>query len=117
MDNFLSEYDVWICPVSSSTAIKHHAHSKSYGDFKVYNNPLVIDHQSVPYYVATQSYTTVFSTTNSPVVSMPVGMGESGLPVNVQVAGKRYHDFRLLNIARVLEQYAEKMVYPLNLNQ
>ena len=114
MDNFLSEYDAWICPVCSSTAFKHHAHSKSFGDFKIYNNPLVIDGQKVPYYVATQSYTTVFSTTNSPVVSMPIGMGESGLPVNVQVAGKRYHDFRLLNTAKVLEQYAEKMVYPLH---
>ncbi len=111
MDNFLSEYDIWVCPVSSSTAFKHHAHSKSIGDFKIYNNPLNIDDHSVPYYVATQSYTTVFSTTNSPVVSMPIGSGESGLPVNIQIAGKRYHDFRLLNTAKVLEQYAEKIEF------
>ena len=113
MDNFLSEYDAWLCPVSATTAFKHHAHSKKLGDFKIYNQPLQVDGADIHYYVATQSYTTVFSTTNSPVVSMPIGLGPSGLPVNIQVAGKRYSDRRLLQVAKVLDNYTDKFQYPL----
>ena len=55
MDNFLSEYDVWLCPVSATTAFKHHAHSKMFGDFKIYNTPMQVDGADIHYYVATQS--------------------------------------------------------------
>ena len=114
MDNFLTEYDAWLCPVSATTAFKHHAHSKMFGDFKIYNRPLQVDGGAdINYYVATQSYTTVFSATDSPVVSMPIGLGASGLPVNIQVAGKRYSDRRLLAIAKVLDSYTDKFLYPL----
>ncbi len=113
MDNFLSDYDAWLCPVSATTAFKHHAHSKTLGDFKIYNQPLQVDGADIHYYVATQSYTTVFSTTNSPVVSMPIGLGPSGLPVNIQVAGKRYSDRRLLKVAKALDGYADEFLYPL----
>ena len=113
MDNFLSDYDAWLCPVSATTAFKHHAHSKKLGDFKIYNQPLQVDGADIHYYVATQSYTTVFSTTNSPVVSMPIGLGTSGLPVNIQVAGKRYSDRRLLQVAKALDDYTDKFQYPL----
>lgn len=113
IDNFLSEYDAWICPVASTTAFRHHACSSHLGDFKIYDTPLGIDGRQVPYYVATQSCTTIFSVTNSPVLSMPIGLGESGLPVNIQVAGRRHHDFRLLRVAALLDQHAEKITYPL----
>jgi amidase len=113
MDNFLSEYDVWLCPVSATTAFKHHAHSKMFGDFKIYNTPLQVDGADIHYYVATQSYTTVFTTTNSPVVSMPIGLGQSGLPVNIQVAGKRFSDRQLLKVSKVLDNYTQKFLYPL----
>ena len=113
MDNFLSDYDAWLCPVSATTAFKHHAHSKTLGDFKIYDTPLQVDGADIHYYVATQSYTTIFSTTNSPVVSMPIGLGQSGLPVNIQVAGKRYCDRRLLNVSKVLDSFSDKFQYPL----
>jgi amidase len=113
MDNFLSEYDAWLCPVSTTSAFKHHAHSKMFGDFKIYNQPLQVDAAEIHYYVATQSYTTVFSTTNNPVVSMPIDLGPSGLPINIQVAAKRYSDRRLLQVAKVLDEYTDKFQYPL----
>jgi amidase len=113
MDNFLSEYDAWLCPVSATTAFKHHAHSGNFGDFKIYNTPLKVDGADVHYYVATQSYTTLFTATDSPVVSMPIGLGESGLPINVQVVGKRYTDRCLLKVAKALDPYAEEFSYPM----
>ncbi len=113
MDNFLSDYDAWLCPVSATTAFKHHAHSKTLGDFKIYDTPLQVDGADIHYYVATQSYTTIFSATNRPVVSMRIGLGHSGLPVNIQVAGKRYCDRRLLRVAKVLICYSDRFQYPL----
>ena len=35
MENFMNEYDAFICPVSAVTAFNHHAPSKSYGSFKI----------------------------------------------------------------------------------
>jgi amidase len=113
MDNFLSEYDVWICPVSSTTAIEHQHPNRNFGIFRIYDTPVSVDGADVPYYVATQSYTTILTTTDSPVVSMPIGLGDSGLPVNVQVVGRRYTDRRLLKVANVLDAHTEKFDYPL----
>lgn len=113
MDNFLSDYDAWLCPVSSTTAIEHQKPTGHFGDFRLYNTPVKVDGKDVHYYVATQSYTTVLTATDSPVVSMPVALGESGLPVNVQVVGKRYSDRRLLRIAAALSPYATRFSYPL----
>lgn len=113
MDNFLSEYDVWLYPVSSTTAIEHQKPTGNFGDFRIYNTPVKVDGVDVHYYVATQSYTTILTAPNSPVVSMPIGLGESGLPVNVQAVGKRYTDRRLLKVVRALSQFAERFSYPL----
>jgi amidase len=114
MENFLEEYDVFICPVSSITAFNHHPPSKSYGNFNVYNTPLKVNDEGVHYYMATQAYTTPFTLTESPVLSMPINVNSNSLPISVQIVSKRYDDFRLLAIGKVLDKYHEKIVYPLN---
>ncbi len=113
MENFLNEYDVFICPVSAVTAFKHHDPSKSHGNFSLYNNPLFVNGEAIHYYMATQAYTTPFTLTENPVLSMPISISKNSLPIGVQVIGKRYSDFRLLKIGKVLYDYAEKFKYPL----
>jgi Asp-tRNA(Asn)/Glu-tRNA(Gln) amidotransferase A subunit family amidase len=39
-----------------------------------------------------------------PCLSLPVGVGPGGLPLAVQVVGRKYHDDQLLQIARWIEQ-------------
>jgi len=39
-----------------------------------------------------------------PVVTLPMGLDDKGLPFGIQVVGRRYHDHRLLSIARTLER-------------
>jgi Asp-tRNA(Asn)/Glu-tRNA(Gln) amidotransferase A subunit family amidase len=58
MENFLDEYDVFICPVSAVVAFDHHEPSKSYGNFSIYNTPLKVNGVDLHYYMATQAYTT-----------------------------------------------------------
>lgn len=113
MENFLDEYDVWITPVSSTTAFKHHKPSKALGNFNVYNDPILVDGKEVPYYIVTQAYTTIFSVTENPVLSIPIALDSNGLPIGIQVVAKRFQDFKLLEIGKVLNEYADKMVYPL----
>jgi len=113
MENFLNEYDVFICPVSAVKAFKHHAPSKSYGNFSIYNTPLMVNNQEIHYYMATQAYTTPFTLTESPVLSMPIALSKDSLPINIQVVGKRYEDFKLLEIAKILDDYSEKFHVPL----
>ena len=113
MENFMNEYDAFICPVSAVTAFNHHAPSKSYGSFSLYNTPLKVNNDDIHYYMATQAYTTPFTLTESPVLSMPISISKESLPIGVQVIGKRYSDFRLLKIGMVLDDYAEKLKYPL----
>lgn len=113
MDNFLDEYDVWITPVSSTTAFKHHKPSKTLGNFNVYNDPILVDDKEVPYYIVTQAYTTIFSVTENPVLSMPIALDSNGLPIGIQVVAKRFQDFKLLEVGKVLNEYSDKITYPL----
>ncbi|MBK7379496.1 MAG: hypothetical protein IPJ03_10900 [Ignavibacteriales bacterium] len=113
MENFLYKHDVFICPVSSVTAFNHHAPSKSYGNFSIYNNPLMVNNQEIHYYMATQAYTTPFTLTESPVLSMPIALTKDSLPIGIQVVGKRYEDFKLLMIGKIIDKYADKFTYPL----
>lgn len=113
MENFLNDYDVFICPVSAVTAFEHHAPSKSYGNFSIYNEPLKVNEEEVHYYIATQAYTTPFTLTESPVLSMPIALSTEGLPINIQVIGKRYADYQLLKTGKVLDGFSEKFDFPL----
>jgi amidase len=114
MENFLNVYDVFICPVSAGTAFKHHAPSKSYGNFNIYNTPLKVNSVDIHYYMATQAYTTPFALTESPVLALPIGLSRQQLPIGIQVVGKRYEDSKLLQIGKVLNKYIDRIEYPLN---
>ena len=116
MENFLNVFDVFICPVSAVMAFDHHAPSKSYGNFKIYNTPLKVNNVDLHYYMATQAYTTPFSLTESPVLALPIGFSSQQLPIGIQVVGKRYQDFKLLQTGRTLNKYIDRIEYPLNKN-
>ena len=113
LEAFLADHDAWLVPVSSTAAIPHHAPSSQFGIFNVYDTPVRVDGVDVPYYVATQAYATLFAVTESPVVAMPVGKTGGGLPIGVQVVGRRYQDLRLLRVARLLSAAADPVRYPL----
>ena len=107
LENFLDDYDVWVVPVSSTTAFAHQKPTSHFGDFGVYSKPLQVDGQPVPYYVATQSYTTLFAVTENPVVTLPLGLDSQGLPIGVQLVGKRYADYALLQAAKLVDAYTD----------
>lgn len=113
MENFMKGYDAFICPVSATIAFRHHAPSKRYGNFSVYDKPLQVNGRALHYYMATQAYTIPFSFTESPVLAMPVALCNDGLPIGVQVVGRRYRDRDLLAFGKLLDQHREPFSYPL----
>ena len=48
------------------------------------------------------SYPSLFNLTGHPVVVIPIGFTESGLPVGIQIVGKRWRDAELLVVANQL---------------
>jgi Asp-tRNA(Asn)/Glu-tRNA(Gln) amidotransferase A subunit family amidase len=63
---------------------------------------LPVDDQTLPYNVWGLTYTPIFNLTGNPVVVIPVGQSQDGLPIGVQVVGKRWRDRGLLAIAEQL---------------
>lgn len=113
MENFLESFDVFVCPVSSVNAFPHHKPTKKYGNFNIYDNPIEVNTEFIHYYMATQAYTIPFTLTENPVLTMPISFSKDSLPIGIQVIGNRYSDFRLLTIGMVLDNYSEKLKYPL----
>ncbi len=97
MEQFLEKRDVWVCPVTPSTAIPHRKPGKLTMPPRV-----MVDDHPMPYLEGTVSMTIPFSLAGSPVVTIPAGV-INGLPVGIQVVGKRWHDEKLLDDCRIIE--------------
>lgn len=97
LEQFLGTWDVWLCPSAPSVAYPDFPTSK-------YRPPrsILIDDQPLSYIEATISLTAPFSLSGSPVVSLPAG-SEEGLPVGLQVIGRRWEEERLLQYCAAIE--------------
>lgn len=89
MEEFLTNWDCWICPTVATPAFEHHPVGK----------PFQINGIKVPYIVAGIAYTFFPTLTGNPVVVLPIGKTTTGLPIGIQLIGKRWQDMKLLNLA------------------
>jgi amidase len=94
LENFLSNWDAWLCPVTVGAAFQHCKMGQ----------PIEIDGSKVPYFTANMSFTTLFNMTGSPVVVLPLGQNQNGLPIGAQVIGQRWHDMALLSVAESMTE-------------
>ena len=92
LEEFLSNWDAWLCPVTVGSAFKHCKMGQT----------IEIDGSNVPYFTANMSFTTVFNLTGNPVAVLPVGQTKDGLPIGIQVVGRQWQDMTLLSIAEAL---------------
>ncbi len=95
LEDFLARYDAWLCPVSSTPAFRHRA----MGDIQA---PIEIDGEPWSGNLAGIGFTCVFNLTGSPVVTCPIGRSADGLPIGVQVVGRRWGELALLEVASAL---------------
>jgi amidase len=94
LDRFLGDWDAWICPVASMPAF---AHCRPF-------TPIPVDGQRVPYMTATSAHVCILSLTGHPIVVLPLARSREGLPIGIQLVGKRWDDMRLLAIAERLAE-------------
>jgi amidase len=103
LDILFDNYDILISPVTASPAFKHKKPIKMRGQQAMYDS-MLIDDQEVSYSTANMGYTTPFSLTANPVIVVPIGKSKEGLPLGVQVVGNRFHDLKLIEIAKTIEK-------------
>jgi len=112
LETFLSQWDAWLCPVTACAAFEHLDPDYYISPLPYYYTPIYIDEQPVDYYIANVSFTTVFNLTGSPVVVIPIGTTDKGLPIGIQVVGRRWQDMRLLAVAESLAEVAGPLQHP-----
>jgi amidase len=93
-EDFLDDYDAWLMPVMPDAAFIQQPQSE----------PLMIDGTAYPYFFAGTAYNYLANLTGQPSVVLPCGFSKGGLPIGLQLTGKRWDDARLLGIAKALEK-------------
>jgi amidase len=92
-EQFFEKWDVLLCPPSMMTAFPHCEPG----------SPLHVDGQEVSYWMVS-AHSTVFNYTGHPAVVLPYQLDHDGLPIGIQLVGKRWDESRLLAIARALSE-------------
>jgi amidase len=94
LEKFLANWDAWVCPVTSGPAFTH----------RKTGQPIEVDGQKEHYFMATVGQTCIFNLTGNPVAVLPVGRAKEGLPIGMQVVGRRWQDMEVLAVAEALTQ-------------
>jgi amidase len=102
IDEVFERFDAWLCPVTATPAFTHRKPGKA----------IEVDDRKLPYWVAIGAYTMPFNLSGNPVVVLPAGRSEEGLPIGVQVVGKRWMDEQLLAVASSLDSIIGEFQHP-----
>ncbi len=90
-EQFFAQWDALLCPVTMTTAFEHCP----------YGTPLQVDGQPAEYFDAV-GYCGPFNLTGHPAIVLPLAKDPDGLPVGVQIVGRRWSEERLLAIAKTI---------------
>ncbi len=95
LESFLAARDAWIVPVFPTPAFTHRGAGQ----------PIEVDGEPMPQIMANLLHNVVFNMTGHPVTTMPAGLSARGLPIGVQMVGRRWQEMALLDVA---EQMAKR---------
>ncbi len=93
LDSFFDSWDLWITPVASVPAFTHR-HTGS---------PFSLEGVSIPYALPFAVYNCATAVLGHPILTLPAGRSDEGLPIGLQVHGRPGHDAALLAAGRRLE--------------
>lgn len=94
IDAALEPWDIWLTPVAATPAFTHRPAWSA----------IEIEGKSYPHGVANGAYTMPFNLSGHPSVVIPVGQTQNGLPIGVQIVGKRWREMELLTIAQEIDK-------------
>jgi amidase len=90
-EQFFDQWDVLLCPPAVMTAFPHCEPG----------SPLAVDGQEVAYWTVS-AYGALFNYSGHPAVVLPFTRDHAGLPIGIQLVGKRWSESRLLAVAQAL---------------
>ena len=93
-ETFLDDYDAWLMPVMPDAAFIRQSQKL----------PLKVDGVDHPYFFAGTAYNFLGNLTGQPSIVLPCGFSKEGLPIGLQLTGKRWGEAKLLGVAKVLEK-------------
>jgi amidase len=93
IDAALEPWDVWLMPVAATPAFTHRPAWSA----------IDIAGKSYPHGLANGAYTMPFNLSGHPAVVIPIGKTQNGLPIGLQIVGKRWREMELLAIAQELD--------------
>ena len=102
IDEALEAWDVWLTPVTATPAFTHRPAWSA----------IDIEGKSYPHAVANGAYTIPFNLSGHPAVVIPIGH-HNGLPIGMQIVGKRWREMELLAIAQELDKVVGDFRHPL----
>lgn len=104
VDAFFKRYALWIVPVCMGEAIRRQRRGTA----------IEAEGKTFPYSFYLGAYTIPTTVFGTPVLTAPIGLGSTGLPIGVQIHGPRFADRLLLETAsRFLSQYLTVHIPPL----
>jgi amidase len=92
-EQFFDQWDVLLCPPSMVTAFPHCE----------MGSPLQVDGQQVTYWMVS-AHSTLFNYTGHPAIVLPYKLDSGGLPIGIQMVGKRWGESRLLAMAKAISE-------------
>jgi amidase len=93
LDAELEPWDVWVTPVAVTPAFTHRPAWSA----------VEVDGRAYPHAVANGAYTMPFNLSGHPAVVIPIGQTQAGLPIGMQIVGKRWREMELLAIAQEID--------------
>ncbi len=103
MDEALEPWDAWLTPVAVTGAFTHRPAWSA----------IDVDGRLYPHGVANGAYTMPFNLSGHPAVVIPIGRTQNGLPIGMQIVGKRWREMELLAIATELDKVVGNFQHPL----
>lgn len=93
-ETFLDDYDAWLMPVMPDAAFIRQSQKL----------PLKVDGVDHPYFFAGTAYNFLANLTGQPSIVLPCGFSKEGMPIGLQLTGKRWGEAKLLGVAKVVEK-------------
>ncbi len=102
MDEALEPWDVWLTPVAATPAFTHRPAWSA----------VDIDGTPYPHGAANGAYTMPFNLSGHPAVIIPISKTENGLPIGMQIVGKRWREMELLAVAEAIDKVVGSLQHP-----
>jgi amidase len=102
IDAALEPWDVWLVPVAATPAFTHCPPWSA----------VDIDGKLYPHGVANGAYAMPFNLSGHPAVVIPIGKTQNGLPIGMQVVGKRWREMEMLAIAQEIDRVVGTFEHP-----